>query len=91
MKIKINDFDCLSEDRDGKTLFVFLTDGMIAFPHKASIKAHVFVSKVGKSFPCKVYHPRPNGFLDHPHLHMKANQELGLRSMIAIGDTITVE
>lgn len=90
MKIKINDFDCLSEDRDGKTLFVLFTDGMTELPHKVSIKAHVF-SKVGKSFPCKVYHPRPNGFLDPPHLHMKANQELGLRSMIAIGDTITVE
>jgi hypothetical protein len=90
MKIEIIDFDCLSDDREGRNLFVLFSKHKIAFAFNTAAKAELWVSKTNSSFPCEVYQPRPNGFLDTPHVHMRADSQFRLKDLIAVGDIITI-
>ncbi len=90
MKIKISDFDCLTHDREGRSLFVLFFKDKVPLPFKTVREADLWVSKLGQSFRCEVYHPIPNGILDPPHLHLRANREFRLKDAIAVGDVVTI-
>lgn len=90
MKIEISDFDCLTDDREGRSRFVLFFKDKVLLPYNTVRKADLWVSQLGQSFRCEVYQPNPNGILDPPHLHMRANREFRLKDAIAVGDEVTI-
>ncbi|MCF6429989.1 MULTISPECIES: hypothetical protein [unclassified Leisingera] len=90
MNIEINDYDLLTDDKDGRSRCVLYTNDQIDLAFATVLEAKIFISSAGKSFPCEVYQPRPNGHLDLPHLHMRADGQFCLNEIIAVGDIITV-
>ncbi|KIC25386.1 hypothetical protein RA23_05830 [Leisingera sp. ANG-S3] len=90
MNIEISDIDLLTDDKDGRSRCVLYTENQIDLAFSTILEARIFVSRAGKSFPCEVYRPRPNGPLDPQHLHMRADREFCLNKTIAVGDVITV-
>ena len=90
MSIEISDYDLLANDKDGRSRCVVYTKDHLDLVFATVLDAKIFVSSVGKSFPCEVYRPRPNGHLDPSHLHMRADSQLCLNEIITIGDTISV-
>ena len=91
MEIEICDFDCFGEDVSGESRFVLYTKDRVNLPFKVILDAHILVSSSGKTLPCKICHPKPNGRLDPPMLHMKTDAKLGLRRLMSNGDIIIVK
>ncbi|UWQ77295.1 hypothetical protein [Leisingera sp. M658] len=90
MNIEINDYDLLTDDKDGRSRCVLHTKDQIDLAFALYWKPKIFISNAGKSFPYEVYQPRPNDHLDSPHLHMRADRQFCLNEIIAVGDIITV-
>lgn len=51
MNIEINDYDLLTDDKDGRSRCVLYTNDQIDLAFATVLEAKIFISSAGKSFP----------------------------------------